>query len=137
VPRLVIALAADAPSTSLVLRDGNPLGALLGLPARVDPGEHTTSVEAPGHEPSHYQVRLELGDTQRLEVRPGARTGADIAPAPLSPQVAQQPPLATTKEHDERTPPEPGTWRWVLAGTSVGTLAAAGVFGVLSYQEWT
>ena len=135
VPRLVVTLAPDAPSTSLVLRDGTPIGDELGLPARVDPGEHTISVEAPNHEPGHYQVQMLLGDVQRVEVRPGkaiAPVSVTAAPKPLP-----EPPSAESADGRDDESEEAGTWRWVLAGTSVGTLIAGGVLGALSYREWS
>ena len=135
VPRLVVKLAADAPSNSVVRRSRVDISNRLGVPIRLDPGEHVINVEAPNRESAQYRVYLQLGDVQRLEVRPGP---ALTPTASLTPAKRE----TTTPETDAKPVPsvaesESSTWQWVLAGTSAGTLVAGGIFAALSYQEWT
>src|SRR5690606_10368106 len=50
IPRLVVRVASEAPSTTVVRRNGKPMDEDLGKPVRLDPGEYTITVDAPQHE---------------------------------------------------------------------------------------
>jgi hypothetical protein len=92
-PRLAITLAAGAPASSRVVRDGVALPAgLLGVALPVDAGRHVVEVEADGREKAVVEMSLSERDHQRVEVAPG----------PESPPPKSQPPA-----HRDDAPPEP------------------------------
>lgn len=71
-PRLTIRLAPNAPSGTTVQRGEITLGdASLGMALPVDPGEHVIVVNAPGHAPRSYSVRLVESEAREIAVLPG------------------------------------------------------------------
>jgi hypothetical protein len=73
-PRLTIRLAADAPPGSSVSRDGSTVDpAVLGVPVGVNAGLHAVVVSAPGYSERRFEVTLELGTTEQVDVQPGPR----------------------------------------------------------------
>lgn len=117
VPRLIIELAPSAPSASRVYRSGTAV-TTLGQPVRLDPGEHTFTVEAPGYEDGEFQLTLEQGEVKTLVVSPGEHIAVPSQPVGIV--------------RDQATDPLP----WVLLGTGAVSLAGAGVLGGLTYMRW-
>src|SRR5690606_36634138 len=59
IPTLTIELPPDAPSRTVVKRDGDIVPPFsLGKPVRIDPGEHEVTVEAPGKAPQRYSLSI-------------------------------------------------------------------------------
>src|SRR6185369_12934307 len=88
VPTLTLVLPADAPSGTIVTRNGEVLkGAALGLALPADPGEYVIVTRAPGGADREVRVTLQLGDQKRLALEVSKASEA----APLTPQAA--PPL--------------------------------------------
>ncbi len=71
-PRLNVRIAAFAPATTKVERDGVELGnASLGSELPLDPGEHVVRVSAPGRQPREYRITLIEAERRALDVEPG------------------------------------------------------------------
>src|SRR5262245_50073921 len=76
-PRLVIRLAAAAPTESRIERDGVELGAAsLGSELPLDPGVHAVRVTAPRREPREYRITLIEGERRALDVEPGSASAS-------------------------------------------------------------
>jgi len=132
VPELTLALPANAPPGTVVMRDGVVVDKLdLGVPIRVDPGDHVIVTRAPGRPASTERVRLAVGERRgiALVVLEPAAPVPVAAPAPAD---AQQ-----------------GTsWRLVvgIAGVSAGaallatgiasTVEVIGVDGDSNFQKY-
>jgi hypothetical protein len=88
VPRLTVTLAKSAPADAKVERDGAALGApSLGVALPVDPGAHTITVKAPGHQDATKQITIAEGEKQALEV--------DVGPAGAGSTTTAPPPVKT------------------------------------------
>ncbi len=71
-PRLAIVVTREAPASTIVTRDGVPVGeASLGVALPVDPGRHAIVASAPRRESRAVEVELEPRTTRRVEVAPG------------------------------------------------------------------
>ncbi|MBX3230137.1 MAG: PEGA domain-containing protein [Labilithrix sp.] len=82
-PRLTIVLASTAPPDATVERDGIALGSpSLGVPLPLDPGPHTITVKARGHEPASKEVTLAEGEKQTIEVEAGPALATPPPPPP-------------------------------------------------------
>lgn len=83
-PRLTLRLPANAPDTTRVERDGEPVSkASLGVAIPVNPGKHRISVIAADGGRSEQEIRIAEGRAQDLTL---------VLPAPLP--VAAQPPVS-------------------------------------------
>lgn len=130
VPRLTVALAADAPAGARVFRDGEPLdAAALGNAVALNPGEHLVVVKAPGHADGSYPLKLAEGDNQTVSVNAGASDAPP--PPPPKPVAAPPPPAKAQVELSGRSPRKP-------LGLMLGAVGVAGVaVGVpLWYLGW-
>jgi tetratricopeptide (TPR) repeat protein len=90
-PKLTVKLAVDAPSGTIVARDGVELqGASLATALPVDPGPHAVIVRSPGRPEQRFDVTLAEGETKELDVGPGAAAAVPVAPPPppTAPQSA-------------------------------------------------
>lgn len=78
-PKLGIELGKDAPSGTVVLRDGVEVGAVsLRTPLPIDVGRHVVVARGGGFE-RQYELTLSEGETKQLEVTP---IGGKALPAP-------------------------------------------------------
>jgi hypothetical protein len=90
-PRLTLSLPPDAPPGTVIVKDGTELGSgSLGVPLPVDPGEHTLTVRAPGHQDERSQITLAEAENRELTLKlgepksnlPEAREGLSIGVVP-------------------------------------------------------
>jgi hypothetical protein len=88
-PKLVLQLGKDAPTDTVVVRDGVELGRVsFGTPLPVDPGPHVVVARGGGWE-RKYEVTLAERDTKTLEVTPlGGTKVATPALGSLAPAMA-------------------------------------------------
>jgi hypothetical protein len=147
---LTIEVGASADVTGLeVTFDGGAVGrAALGIASPADPGPHTVTARAPGHEPwtSDVRVAAAAGSRQtvtipKLRAKPedpavaaagGAASGTTsttgaTAPAPhdATADVAAEPRTARR------------TWGIVLAGTGAASVIVGSAFGVRALSQWS
>jgi hypothetical protein len=98
-PKLTIKLAGDAPSSSVVTKDGVELRAIsLGIPLPVDPGAHVIEVHGGGFE-KRYEVTLSEKENRQLDVSPAGGTRKESppnAPAAAAPTPPGDSPAAST-----------------------------------------
>jgi hypothetical protein len=124
-PKIVIRLAAGAPSGTTVARDGVELGeASFGLALPADPGKHEVAVSAPGHETKHYEVDLAPAAVKELEVTAGPPVAVAAKPAPEHPTTT-----ATTSGGGAKT------IGWTLVGLGGAGVAAGAITGVLAHGK--
>lgn len=72
VPYLRIVLRADSPAGTVVAYDNAELApTMIGTDLPVDPGKHVVVVEAPGLPDRKYDIVMEEGKRQTLQVEPG------------------------------------------------------------------
>jgi tetratricopeptide (TPR) repeat protein len=118
VPRLLVELSPNAPSTTRAYRSGSAITAF-GQPLRLDPGSHTITAEAGGYSGGKFTVTLAEREVEKLVVYPGKRLAL-----PLS---------RTTTASDQNANLLP----MVILGTGAISAIGAGVLGGLSYVRWT
>jgi hypothetical protein len=120
-PRLTVRLAAAAPSGTQVQRDGVELGsASLDTPLPVDPGSHSVTATAPGHEPRVFNVVLREAEAQAIEVQPGAQSSGNVV----------------TEVTTDRAPSSnQRTVGYVLGGVGLVGLAVGTVAGVMVLER--
>lgn len=76
VPYLRIVLRADSPAGTIVTYDKAELvPTMIGTDMPVDPGKHVVVVEAPGLPDRKYDIVMEEGKKQTLQVEPGVKGG--------------------------------------------------------------
>lgn len=123
VPKVTVKLTAGAPAGTRVLVDGVALTeAELASPLRLDPGEHTVVVEAPGRQPREVPLKLAEGAREEVAVAPGPEQPANGGVGPPPPP----PPKVIPEEGDTRR-----TLGFVIGGVGLAGLAAAGITGGL------
>ncbi len=127
-PKLVIRLAADAPASTEIARDGTVLGAIsMGTPLPLDPGTHTVVARAAGRLEQTFTVTLAEQEQKELEVRPG--TAAVTAPGSQTDKSG----VTTTKS----------IWTTQrIAAVAVGGVAVVGLglgtgFGLATGSKWS
>jgi hypothetical protein len=91
VPYLRIVLRADSPAGTVVAYDDAELApTMIGTDIPVDPGKHVIVVEAPGLPNRKYDIVMEEGKRQTLNVEPGVRGEGPVPeaskPSPSNPQ---------------------------------------------------
>ncbi|MRG95831.1 tetratricopeptide repeat protein [Polyangium spumosum] len=125
IPKVILRVPRDAPSTTRVLRkplDGGPLVPLaIGIPLPIDPGEHVLTTEVPGRASSFTKFTVKEKDNQVVNVvmPPATATGGDPTKTakPLQPVPSMMPAL------------DPGiSGRRVMAYT-LGGVGAVGILG--------
>ncbi len=129
VARLTIRLAPQSPAGASVERDGAPVEpAALGVPVRVDPGEHALVVRAPGRVDARGSLKVGEGETREVELAVGSATGAAPA-APAGPPAGT--PSAAPPEPWHPPPPD-RTAAYVVLGVGGVGLVTGAVAGVLA-----
>lgn len=121
--RLVVRLAAGAPATARVERDGFELGApSLGVAVPVDPGRHVLTVVVPGA--LRRSLEVTVAERETREVVLDARGGVEPAPKDHAPVV---PPPARTAGGDR-------VIGFVALGIGAAGLALGSVSGLLAFD---
>ncbi len=117
VPELTLALPANAPPGTVVMRDGVVVDKVdLGVPIRVDPGDHVIVTRAPGRPASTERVRLAVGERRGIAL-------VVLEPAPVVP-------VAAPADAQEGT-----NWRFGVGIASVSVGAALLATGIASTVE--
>jgi len=123
VPHLTIELSPDAPPETQVSRNGKTLTASLGVPLPLDPGDYTITAMAPGRLSADYEATLEESEQKSITVEPGEPV-ADESTTAETKIIVQKDEGATAR-----------TLGYVFGGIGVASLAGAGLFGYLAYQN--
>ncbi len=124
IPKVVIKRGDGAEAASIEL-DGVRLGvSSIGVPVPVDPGPHTISAKAPGHEPFSKTMSVKEKQQETVEIvlkkTPTPAEGNGSSSGSTGP-VGGEPPPALPKPHSKVLP-------FVVGGIGVASLAASGVF---------
>lgn len=119
VPTLTVTLRDDAPPSTHITRNGEPLEEL-GSPLQLDPGRVVIVAEAEGHQRRVYQLELSVGEDAELSVSAG------------EPIAAPEP----TPRPTPAGPDDDSTLGYVFLGTGMVSAAAATTFGILTYSEY-
>jgi hypothetical protein len=140
VPEVTITLAPNAPQRTLVTRDGVPVGpTALGVPMRVDLGEHVFTAQAPGGPPTEKRITAGRGERQtvQLEVTEPAPTAGPIQPpVPAAAPVSAGPvPPAQPAPDVDRGPSGRRVAGFVTVGVGIAGLAVGGVTGGLAIAK--
>ena len=114
-PKLTIAVPANAPKGLVVTRDGTPVDvAALGSALYVDPGKHAIVASAPGFTSVTKEISVDEGKSETLEL-----PALEAAPQETPPDGQ---PLPTTPVEQ---PPQ--TRKWIGLGVAAGGVVIAGV----------
>lgn len=126
-PKLAIVLATGTPKDVTVVRDGAVLGpASLGVSLPVDPGMHTIVVKATGRADETKNIRLEEGESRRIEVSAGSIKADAVVVAPSSAEARP------TKPPAESSGGRISPLVWIGFGVGVPALAVGSVTGLLA-----
>jgi hypothetical protein len=119
IPYLRIVLKADSPAGTVVTYDNAELEpTMIGTDIPVDPGKHVVVVEAPGLPNRKYDVVMEEGKRQTLQVEPGTTTAAASVDAPKDSS-------SSTKR----------TVGFVVGGVGVASLITGAITGGLALSD--
>jgi hypothetical protein len=132
-PKLSVRLAANAPASARVTRDGVELGpASLGTPLPVDPGEHLVVVSAPGHADQRFKLLISEREIRILD--------ADVGP--LEPKRVDEPPLGRAPvdqqlppSHSISPPPRSPVLGYAIGGIGVAGFVTGAIAGALVLQK--
>jgi hypothetical protein len=145
-PKLVVKLAKDAPSETVVLRDGAQLGPVsLNTPLPIDPGKHVIVARANDKEKT-YEINLSEAETKEIEVTveggraipdsqttgaPSSTSGVPSSPsssvsaAPSAPSSSNDASLSeVSRSHAARNAIEYALLGLGVAGVTVGVVEA-------------
>jgi hypothetical protein len=129
VPTLTLALSPSAPAGLVIERDGVPLqGAALGVALPIDPGEHVIVAHAPGMPEERITVRIEAGESKRLEFPTRPSPPPSTAP-PVTEQTKNPDPPAEPQPVDEASSQK--TLGYVAGGVGVVGIIVGTITGVL------
>ena len=118
VPHLRVLLKADSPAGTVVTYDDAELEpTMIGTDMPVDPGKHVIVVESPGLPNRKYDILMEEGKRQTLQVEPGI-------PAPSTPAVP-----------DESSRNTKRTVGFVVGGVGIAGLVAGAITGGLALSD--
>lgn len=116
VPYLRIILRADSPAGTVVAYDKAELApTMIGTDIPVDPGKHVIVVEAPGLPDRKYDIVMEEGKKQTLQVEPGVREEGPPKDA-----------IAADSSNPKRTA------GFVLGGVGIASLLTGAITGVMA-----
>lgn len=126
IPKLTVKRGAGAEAASIQL-DGVTLGiSSIGVAVPVDPGPHTVSAKAPGHEPFSRTISLKEKEKKTVDIvlkaTPAPSTTAPT-PTPSGPVGGEKHTIAV-KPHSKVVP-------FIIGGVGVASLAASGTFFLL------
>lgn len=147
VPKLVVRLSPDAPTSAKVLLDGVELGASsLGIPIPVDPGTHRLTVSAEGRADRTTELSIRESSVQEWVGEPGPvepppsrttvdlRTKNDATPPPRA--EAKPPPLSPAADATRIESSAPPKWLgWTATGIGSAALVAGAAMGVMALDR--
>jgi hypothetical protein len=132
VPRLTVALAAGAPTTTMVQRDGVMLeGASLDNALPVDPGHHVIVASADGYASKTFTIDLKESEKQRIEVTPGEKLPEPVK-TPTSSTIVS---TSSTTSDAPRSSSSTRTWGYVIGGLGVVGLGIGTVYGFVALSK--
>lgn len=106
-PKLTVTLAKDAPTGTMVTRDGVELGSIsLGVPLPTDPGDHTIVARAAGFQQT-VSIAIAEGEAKTIELDPKAGKPADTDRVPVAPARPAAPPMQAEHLASEPVAPAP------------------------------
>jgi hypothetical protein len=124
VPHLTV-LANTQVSGATILRDETPLGAAsLGVALPVDPGVHLLVLRAPGRVETRREITLREGESQTVDLVPGAVVAPPLGASPVTPSSEAN---------------RGGTQRTIavtLGGAGLALVATGAVLGVVSKSTY-
>lgn len=124
IPKVNIQRGKGAEAARIEL-DGVSLGtSSIGVDVPVDPGPHTVSAKAPGHEPFSKTVSVKEKQTETVEVVLEETAAPTTAPPPSSGNVGKDTHPVEAKPHSKVVP-------FVIGGVGIASLGAAGAFYLL------
>ena len=145
-PKLTVKLAKDAPSDTVVTRDGVELGSIsLGAALPLDPGTHTIIARSGGVERS-YQFKIDESESKALEVTPkegtitkgGSRPEPSAMPAPNTMAALANSPT-TPAPFEAGTSSNLGetqrTLGFIIGGVGIAGLAVGTIFGLKNLSD--
>jgi hypothetical protein len=135
---LTIRVAKKVPGLEIRRGDVVLEASTLGSKLPTDPGDHTITISAPGHEPMTMQVTVGAeADAQTLSV-PALQEVAAAAPAPAA--VTPAPPPESPRPPQQDTPARvdsgSNTAAYVIGGAGVAALTVGSVFGVMALSTY-
>jgi serine/threonine-protein kinase len=134
-PRLVT-LTIDVPQPSRVAgltlsRDGVAVGAAVwGSAVPVDPGQHTISASAPGHQSWESSVTVREGNPSSVIV-PQLTPSPTVAPQAVVPQATTSPGPASTTPSAQPASPTPSAASASPSGGPPAMVYVSGIVGVI------
>lgn len=133
-PRVTIALAADAPNGTKVYRDGSELGSgSLGFALPVDPGAHDVRVSAPGYEDKTFELTVKEAESKKLEVGVGKK----LPEAPITSNEPGGGNLSVEKKRKPKPVESDGQKTAGFVSVAIGgaALVFGGITGVLALDK--
>ncbi len=128
VPQLTLVLPENAPSGTVVKRDGVPLsGVSLGMALPVDPGEHVLSTQVPGGPEHEQKVSIAVGETKQVVLE--MELPAPVA-KPAAPVAPKEPPVVVAAP-----PPKDRTWVYVAGGIGAAGVLVGSVTALMSMSK--
>lgn len=126
IPKITVERGKGAEAASIEL-DGVTLGITsIGVAVPVDPGPHTISAKAPGHEPFSKTVTVAEKQNETISVV----LEATPAPAAATPSSPPSGPVGGEK-HPVEAKPHSKVVPFIIGGIGVASLAASGTFFLL------
>jgi hypothetical protein len=138
VPEVTLTLTPNAPPGTLVTRDGVPVAkAALGVPMRVDLGEHVFATQAPGGPVTEKRITIGRGERQtiQIDVKEPATTPGPIQPPAPAPALATQAPPAQPTPDVSRGPSGRRAAAFVTGGVGIAGLVMGAVTGGLAIAK--
>ncbi len=121
-PELTLRLPPDAPKGTVVTLNGNDVEPeKLGLPLRVDPGEHVVTTQAPGGSVTEIKVSIGKGEKRPIFLDVAA---LDPAPQAKAPRASADLGLSGRR-----------IAAYAAGGVGVGGLILGGVMGVMTLEK--
>jgi hypothetical protein len=134
IPSVVIQVTPSTTGSVVKLDNAAIPQAALGLPFKVNPGQHSLSVSAPGFEPGQQTFRIAEGQTQALSL--SLSPAPNSAPSNAAPAAAD---VAASPDGGAEPAGNPAFTRGVIAlgvaGAGLGVGAVAGILTLGSVKS--
>lgn len=148
-PKLTVEVAAPAPETLEVKRDGVVVApAAWNVAVPVDPGPHRITAQAPGKQPWDGNVTAAEGKAVKIAIptlqaavanaEPAKPNLSSPAPAP-APPIEERASTTTVTSFPEPVVENPGATQrsagWIFGGLGIASLGVGGAFGITSLVQ--